>query len=184
MMALAAFMRQTAKFGGEVISGACGGARRKRVARRATAAGMTLIELILACAILLILTSAAMPIMRYTIVHKREQELRYDLREMRDAIDRYKDLADRNLIRIEVGSEGYPPDLETLVKGVQLGAGNDRKIRFLRKIPKDPMTGQADWNLLAVQDDPDSTSWGGKNVFDVHSKSQGTASDGTKYSEW
>ena len=117
-------------------------------------------------------------------MHKREEELRYDLRQMRDAIDRYKDLADRNLIRIEVGSEGYPPDLETLVKGVQLGAGNDRKIRFLRKIPKDPMTGQTDWNLLAVQDDPDSTSWGGKNVFDVHSKSYGTASDGTKYSEW
>jgi general secretion pathway protein G len=157
---------------------------RRHVARRATAAGMTLIELIIACSILLVLTSAAMPIMRYTLVHKREEELRYDLREMRDAIDRYKDLADRNLIRIEVGSEGYPPDLETLVKGVQLGAGNDRKIRFLRKIPKDPMTGQTDWNLLAVQDDPDSTSWGGKNVFDVHSKSYGTASDGTKYSEW
>ncbi len=172
-------MPQTAKF-----TGSCDGLHRKRVVRRTAAAGMTLIELIVACAILMVLTSAAMPIMRYTIVHKREQELRYDLREMRDAIDRYKDLADRNLIRIEVGSEGYPPDLETLVKGVQLGAGNDRKIRFLRKIPKDPMTGQNDWTLLAVQDDPDATSWGGKNVFDVHSKSQGTASDGTKYSEW
>jgi general secretion pathway protein G len=175
------FMSQIRKFGGVDRARAL---RRKRFVRQGAAAGMTLIELILACAILLILTSAAMPIMRYTIVHKREQELRYDLREIRDAIDRYKDLADRNLIRIEVGSEGYPPDLETLVKGVQLGAGNDRKIRFLRKVPKDPMTGQTDWNLLAVQDDPDSTSWGGKNVFDVHSKSQGSASDGTKYSEW
>ena len=145
---------------------------------------MTLLELILACTILLILSTAAMPIVRYTIVHKKEEELRYDLRQMRDAIDRYKDLADRNLIRTEVGSEFYPPDLETLVKGVQLGAGNDRKIRFLRKIPKDPMTGQSDWNLLAVQDDPDSTSWGGKNVFDVYSKSTGTALDGTKYSDW
>jgi general secretion pathway protein G len=149
-----------------------------------TAAGMTLLELILACSILMILSSAALPIVRYTLVHKKEELLRYDLRQMRDAIDRYKDLADRNLIRIEVGSEGYPPDLETLVKGVQLGAGNDRKIRFLRSIPKDPMTGLTEWRLIAVQDDPDSTSWGGKNVFDVHSKSEGTASDGTRYTDW
>jgi general secretion pathway protein G len=152
--------------------------------RNSKQAGMTLLELILACSILLVLSSAALPIARYTIVHKREAELHYDLRQMRDAIDRYKDLADRNLIRIEVGSEGYPPDLDTLVKGVQLGAGNDRKIRFLRRIPKDPMTGQTEWGLRAVQDDADSTSWGGKNVFDVYSKSQGTASDGTKYSDW
>jgi general secretion pathway protein G len=121
---------------------------------------------------------------RFTIVHKREAELHYDLRQMRDAIDRYKDLADRNLIRVEVGSEGYPPDLETLVKGVQLGAGNDRKIRFLRRVPKDPMTGNTDWGLRSVQDDPDSTSWGGKNIFDVYTKSQGTGSDGTRYFEW
>jgi general secretion pathway protein G len=145
---------------------------------------MTLLELILACAILLILSSAAMPIVRYTLVHKKEALLHYELRQMRDAIDRYKDLADRNLIRVEVGSEGYPPDLETLVKGVQLGAGNDRKIRFLRSVPKDPITGQAEWGLRAVQDDVDSTSWGGKNVFDVYSKSQGTASDGTRYANW
>lgn len=158
--------------------------KRFRGQGSSTEAGMTLLELILACSILLVLTSAAMPIARYTIVHKREAELHYDLRQMRDAIDRYKDLADRNLIRIEVGSEGYPPDLDTLVKGIQLGAGNDRKIRFLRRIPKDPMTGQTEWGLRAVQDDADSTSWGGKNVFDVYSKSQGTASDGTKYSDW
>src|SRR5580704_17187417 len=105
--------------------------RRLRGDGKAPEAGMTLLELIIACSILLVLSSAALPIARYTIVHKREAELHYDLRQMRDAIDRYKDLADRNLIRIEVGSEGYPPDLETLVKGVQLGAGNDRKIRFL-----------------------------------------------------
>jgi general secretion pathway protein G len=85
---------------------------------------------------------------------------------------------------VEVGSEGYPPDLETLVKGVNVGASGDKKIRFLRKIPVDPMTGQADWGFRAVQDDPDSNSWGGKNVFDVYSKSQATALDGTKYSEW
>lgn len=145
---------------------------------------MTLLELIIACSILVILASAALPIARYTIQRQKEAELRRDLREMKDAIDRYKDLADRNLIRVEVGSEGYPPDLETLVKGVQLGAGNDHKIRFLRKVPVDPMTGRPEWGLRSVQDDPDSTSWGGKNIFDVYSKSQGTALDGTKYSQW
>ena len=147
-------------------------------------AGMTLLELIVACTILLILSSAAMPLARYTIMRQRETELRQDLREMRNAIDRYKDLSDRNLIRVELGSEGYPPDLDTLVKGVQLGAANDRRIRFLRRIPVDPTTGRADWGLRAIQDDPDSMSWGGKNVFDVYSKSQGTALDGTKYSDW
>src|ERR1700726_4260877 len=126
--------------------------------RKHSEKGMTLLELILACSILMILSSAALPIVRYTILHKKEELLRYDLRQMKDAIDRYKDLADRNLIRVEVGSEGYPPDLETLVKGVQLGAGNDRKIRFLRRVPKDPMTGQTEWGLRAVQDDADSTS--------------------------
>src|SRR3984893_17063501 len=147
--------------------------------------GMTLLELILACAILMILSSAALPIARYSIVHKKEELLHYELRQMRDAIDRYKDLADSNKIRVEVGSEGYPPDLETLVKGVKLGtAGDDKKIRFLRRIPVDPMTGQADWGLRAVQDDPDSRNWAGKNVFDVYSKSQGTASDGTRYADW
>jgi general secretion pathway protein G len=145
---------------------------------------MTLLELIIACTILLILSSAAMPLARYTIMRQRETELRQDLREMRNAIDRYKDLSDRNLIRVELGSEGYPPDLDTLVKGVQLGAANDRRIRFLRRVPIDPMTGRPDWGLRAIQDDPDSMSWGGKNVFDVYSKSQGTALDGTKYSDW
>lgn len=145
---------------------------------------MTLLELIVACTILLILSSAAMPLARYTIMRQREAELHQDLREMRNAIDRYKDLSDRNLIRVELGSEGYPPDLDTLVKGVQLGAANDRRIRFLRRIPVDPTTGRADWGLRAIQDDPDSMSWGGKNVFDVYSKSQGTALDGTKYSDW
>jgi len=145
---------------------------------------MTLLELILACAILMILSSAALPIARYTIIHKKEELLRYQLRQMKDAIDRYKDLADSNKIRVEVGSEGYPPDLETLVKGVKLGAGDDKKIRFLRRVPVDPMTGQSDWGLRCVSDDPDSTSWCGKNVFDVYSKSQATASDGTRYANW
>ncbi len=146
--------------------------------------GMSLLELIIACTILMILSSAALPIARYTIVHKKEELLHYNLRQMRDAIDRYKDLADSNKIRVEVGTEGYPPDLETLVKGVKVGAGDDKKIRFLRRIPVDPMTGQADWGLRAVSDDPDSRSWAGKNVFDVYSKSQATASDGTRYADW
>ncbi len=146
--------------------------------------GMTLLELILTCAILLILTSTALPIAKYAVVREREGELRHNLLEIRDAIDRYKDAADHNQIRVEIGSEGYPPDLETLVKGVQLGASGDKKIRFLRKIPVDPMTGRAEWGLRAVQDDPDSTHWGGKNVFDVYSKSTNTALDGTKYSDW
>jgi general secretion pathway protein G len=146
--------------------------------------GMTLLELIIANSILLILSAAALPIVRHTIVDRRESELRRDLREMRDAIDRYKDLSDQGKIRVEAGSEGYPPDLETLVKGVNIGAGTQEKVRFLRRIPKDPMTGKPDWNLCAIQDNPGCTGWGGNNVFDVHSKSQATAVDGTKYSDW
>ncbi len=164
-------------------------------------AGMTLMELVLACAILLVLSSAALPIVRTTVIRQRESELRRDLREMRTAIDRYKDAADRNLLRTEVGSEGYPPDLETLVTGTMLSAGGTPvagiapsltgqsgsdvgKVRFLRKIPVDPMTGHPDWGLRSVQDDPDSRSWGGHNVFDVYSLSEGTALDGTKYADW
>jgi len=145
---------------------------------------MTLLELIVATGILLILSSAALPILRITVVRQKESDLRRDLREIRDAIDRYKDLADTGKIRIEAGTEGYPPDLETLVKGVNIGAGVDTRIRFLRRIPIDPMTGRTDWNLNAIQDDPDSTSWSGNNVFDVHTKSQARALDGTRYSDW
>jgi general secretion pathway protein G len=159
-------------------------ANNQRTKRVSNQAGMTLLELIIACSILMILSSAALPIARFSIMRKKESDLRYALRHMRDAIDRYKDAADKNQIRVEIGSEGYPPDLETMVKGVSLGASSDKKIRFLREIPTDPMTGRKDWLLLAVQDDPDATGWGGKNVFDVHSKSQGTALDGTRYNTW
>jgi len=208
---------------------------------------MTLLELILTTGILLVLSTAAIPMFRITIQHRKESELRYDLREMRNAIDRYKDDADKNLIRTEVGSQNYPPDLQTLVDGVTVGAGGGgaggisasalagasnttqfgsagtpqlgagqaggtspfgpgaaggipaigstgnaglgmsgtpTKVRCLRKIPVDPMTGKPDWGLRSVQDDPDSTSWGGSNVFDVYSQSQATATDGTKYSDW
>ena len=157
-----------------------------RKARVFAQSGMTLLELIIACAILLILSSMALPVARYTVIREREKELRLDLREMRGAIDKYKDLADQQKIRVELGSEGYPPDLDTLVKGVALGGAGatGKNIRFLRRVPKDPMTGRVEWGMRSVQDDPDSTSWGGKNVFDVYSKSSGTALDGTKYSDW
>lgn len=155
---------------------------RRRV--RSGEAGLTLIELILAASIMLILSTAALPVLRYTVIRAKEAELRKDLREMRNAIDQFKDAADLNLVRVEVGSEGYPPDLETLVKGVEYGASGGQKKRFLRRIPVDPMTGRAEWGLRSIQDDPDSSSWGGGNVFDVHSTSTATALDGTKYSDW
>src|ERR1700738_1496578 len=151
--------------------------------RLSSQVGMTLLELIMAAAMLALLSSAAIPIARFSIIRQKERELRLDLREMRTAIDNYKDRAAQNQIRIEVGSEGYPPDLKTLVDGVKIGA-SDKKVRFLRKIPVDPMTGRADWGFRAVQDDPDSRSWGGGNVFDVYSKSTATASDGTQYADW
>src|SRR6185503_15839471 len=143
--------------------------------------GLTLIELILATTILLILTGMAVPLARVTIKRQKEKDLRYDLWQLRDAIDRYKDAADRQAFQIKVGSEGYPPDLDTLVKGVDVGG---KKLKFLRKIPIDPMTGKAEWGLRSMQDDPESDSWGGQNVFDVYTKAEGTALDGSKYKEW
>lgn len=149
--------------------------------RTKNCAGLTLVELIVAITILLILTGAAIPIARVRIKREKEVELRRDLWEMRDSIDRYKDAADRGAFQIKVGSEGYPPDLQTLVDGVDV---NGKKVRFLRRIPVDPMTGSTDWGLRSMQDDPKSDSWGGQNVFDVYSKSEATALDGTKYNEW
>ena len=149
--------------------------------RRRRARGFTLIELIVATTILLILTGMALPLARLSIKREKEHELRYDLWQMRDAIDRYKDAADRNAMQTKVDSMGYPPDLETLVNGVNMGG---KKVRFLRKIPVDPMTGNSDWGLRSLQDEPASDSWGGQNVFDVYTKSEGTALDGTKYKEW
>jgi general secretion pathway protein G len=144
-------------------------------------AGLTLIELIITVAILAILATAAVPVARFKVKRDKERELRDDLRTMRGAIDAYKDAADKGGIQTKMDSFNYPPDLNTLVDGVDI---QDKKVRFLRKIPIDPMTGQADWGLRAMQDDPDSDSWGGQNVFDVHTKSQGTGLDGTKYDTW
>jgi general secretion pathway protein G len=143
--------------------------------------GFTLIELIVATAILVILTSLAIPMARVSIKREKEHELRHDLWEIRDAIDRYKDAADRNAFQVKVGSAGYPPDLDTLVKGVDVGG---KKLRFLRRIPVDPMTGNAEWAVRSMQDDPDSDSSSGDDVFDVHTKSQGMALDGTPYKDW
>jgi general secretion pathway protein G len=143
--------------------------------------GLTLIELIVTVAILAILASAAVPIARFQIKRQKERDLRYDLWMMRDAIDKYKDAADRGAFQTKVDSNNYPPDLETLVKGVDV---QGKKVKFLRRIPIDPMTGKADWGLRSMQDDPDSDSYGGQSVFDVYSKSQGTALDGTKYNTW
>src|ERR1700730_9431499 len=149
---------------------------------RAKSGGFTLIELIVATAILVILTGLAIPLARVTIKREREKELRAALWEMRDAIDRYKDAADRQAFQTKVGSNGYPPDLETLVKGVEAQGG--KKIRFLRSIPVDPMTKSKEWGMRSMQDDPDSDSWGGQSVFDVYTKSTGTGLDGTKYKDW
>jgi general secretion pathway protein G len=146
--------------------------------------GMTLLELIIATSILMILASAALPINRMAIKRQKEFELREDLREMRSAIDRYKDAADKNLIQVELGTEGYPKTLDVLVNGVELATAKERRVRFLRRIPVDPMTGRTDWGMRSVQDDPKAGSWGGQNVFDVYSRSSGTALDGSRYADW
>jgi general secretion pathway protein G len=143
--------------------------------------GLTLIELIIAITIIGLLAGAAVPIVRVRVKREKEVELRRDLWEMRDAIDRYKDAADRNAFQTKLDSLGYPPDLQTLVDGVDV---QGKKLRFLRRIPVDPMTGSTEWGLRSNQDDPDSSSWGGQNVFDVYTKSESTGLDGTKYNTW
>jgi general secretion pathway protein G len=144
--------------------------------------GFTLLELIVAATIISILTMMALPLARVTIQREREKELRQALWEMRDAIDRYKDAVDRGAFQSKVDSGGYPPDLETLVKGVEAQGG--KKIRFLRSIPVDPMTKSKEWGMRSMQDDPESDSFGGQSVFDVYTKSTGTGLDGTKYKDW
>ncbi len=158
--------------------------------RRKRQSGLTLVELIVAFTILLILTTMAVPMARYQIRRAREKELLYDLRDMRSAINRYKDMCDQQ--KVDAGSPDafcYPPTLEILVEGVKQtntisGNGQTGKIKFLRRIPKDPMTGDKEWGKRSMQDEPASTSWGGQNVFDVFSKTSDNASDGKPYSEW
>jgi general secretion pathway protein G len=150
-------------------------------AMRASERGLTLVELIVTTMILTILMSASLPLVRFQVKRQKERELRYDLWMMRAAIDKYKDAADRGAFQTKVDSQNYPPDLQTLVDGVEV---QGKKVRFLRKIPIDPMTGDKEWGLRSMQDDPDSDSFGGQSVFDVYSKSQKTALDGTKYDTW
>lgn len=152
------------------------------------APGYTFIELLVVTTILLVLASAVMPLARVTSQRQREAELRRGLREMRTAIDRFKDAVDQGQIAasdLEPGNEGYPPDLQTLVDGIS--AANDasgRQLKFLRRIPIDPMTNGTDWGLRAYADRPDATSWGGGSVFDVYTTSTGTGLDGTRYRDW
>jgi general secretion pathway protein G len=143
--------------------------------------GLTFVELVITVAILSILAMAALPVARFQVKRQNERELRRQLWMIRDAIDKYKDAADRGAFQTKVDSQNYPPDLQTLVSGVDV---QGKKLRFLRNIPVDPMTGKAEWGMRSMQDDPDSTSYGGQSVFDVYSKSLGTALDGTKYSTW
>lgn len=146
-------------------------------------AGFTLAEMVMVVALIAILAGMVLPVAKYAVKRRKEMELRLALRLMRNAIDEYKRLSDQGMIPQKVGSEGYPPDLETLVEGVQL-VGKETKRKFLRRIPVDPMTGEAKWGLRSYQDEPDSTTWGGQNVYDVYSLSDGTAIDGTKYKDW
>jgi general secretion pathway protein G len=169
--------------------------------RQRQRAGFTLVEMLVTMAILAILASAVMPLARTAVKREKEIELRRNLRLLRETIDAYKKLADEKKIEVEDDTEGYPPDLETLVKGVELQAGasatpgqpakpadktdSEPKImKFLRRIPKDPMTDSFDWGLRSYQDEPDSDYWGGENVYDVYTKSNATALDGTKYRDW
>lgn len=161
-------------------------AERRRAA--AESRGFTFIELLVVTTILLILASAVMPLAKVTVQREREAELHRALREMRTAIDKYKDAVDNGLIGsvdVKVGSEGYPPDLDTLVEGVTVANdASGRKLKFLRRIPMDPMTHSTEWGLRSYGDKPDSTSWGGGNVYDVYTKAEGRALDGTKYRDW
>ena len=161
---------------------------RRRTGRLSDRRGFTFIELLIVTTILIVLASAILPLAKVTIQRQKETELRRDLRDMRTAIDKYKDAVDMGLISsldVKTGSEGYPPDLETLVEGVSVANdASGRKLKFLRRIPIDPFTKSTDWGLRSYQDRPDATSWGGQNVFDVYTKADGVALDGTKYRAW
>jgi general secretion pathway protein G len=146
--------------------------------------GFTLIELLVTVMIISILVGLAVPLARNSIKREKEFALRSALREIRTALDKYKDASDRGFIMMKIDTEGYPETLQILVDGVDAVGQVNKKLKFLRRIPIDPMTKSAEWGQRSYQDDPKSTSWGGQNVFDVYTKSEGIALDGTKYSEW
>jgi len=150
--------------------------------------GFTLIEMLVTAAILAILAAAIMPLAKVAVKREKEIELRRNLRLMREAIDAYKKLADEKKIKTEEDTEGYPPDLETLVKGIEAQEKGEKSktkiVKFLRRIPKDSMTNSFEWGLRSYQDDPDSDIWGEENVYDIYTKSRATGLDGTKYRDW
>jgi general secretion pathway protein G len=153
--------------------------------RRQSQRGLTLVELVVAFTILITLSAMALPMARYKVRREKERDLRYALREIRTAIDKYKDMAEQQQLgQTKLGTENYPETLEILVEGVKVPGPQDKKIRFLRRLPRDPFTGGTDWGKRSVQDDPKSQSWGGQNVFDVFTKTMEKAPDGTLYSEW
>ncbi len=152
--------------------------------RTRSQAGFTIAEMVIVAAILVILAAAAIPLATTTRKRVKETDLRASLREMRYAIDEYKRYSDAGLIPVDLGAEGYPTELENLVEGVEVVGQVDKQVRFLRRIPVDPMTGEAEWGLRSFQDAPDSSSWGGENVYDVHSLSEGIGLNGVPYSEW
>lgn len=152
--------------------------------RRRRQAGFTMVELAIVAVMVAILAGMAVPVARYSLRRQKELELKHQLRTMREAIDKYKQLSDAGLIPLEIGGEGYPPEIETLSKGVDLVGQVKKKQRFIRRIPIDPMTGKTEWGLRSYQDEPDSFAWGGQNVYDVYSQSEAKALDGTYYKDW
>lgn len=153
-----------------------------RLGRRRRSGGFTLAELVMVVALVAVLSSMALPVAKFTVKRRKEVELRLALRQVRTAIDEYKRMSDQGMIPVKIGGEGYPEDLEELVDGVEI-VGQETKKRFLRRIPVDPMT-RDDWVLRSYQDDADSTMWGGENIYDIRTSSDGTALDGTKYADW
>lgn len=153
-------------------------------ARKPIRGGYSLVELVIVCVLLVILAAVAMPLANYTVKRQKEIELRAALRSFRNAIDEYKRYSDAGLIPVDLGTDGYPAELEVLVEGVDIVGQIGQRVRFLRRVPVDPMTGTDEWGLRSFQDDFDSTSWGGENVFDVYSLSEGMGLDGRPYSEW
>ena len=148
------------------------------------ARGYTLVELVVVCAVLVVLAGAAFPLAKYTRLRIKEMELRAALREMRASIDEFKRYTDAGLLPVDFGTDGYPSELEVLIEPIDVVGQVDKQIRFLRRIPVDPMTGEVEWGLRSTSDEPDSTSWGGENVFDVYSLAEGVGLDGVPYSEW
>ncbi|MCG3191635.1 MAG: hypothetical protein DIJKHBIC_00863 [Thermoanaerobaculia bacterium] len=173
-------MRLTmARSGNEARSARPGGRKSPAGSR-----GYSMVELVVVMVVILVLSAMIVPIAKFSIRRQQEAELKEALRTLRNAIDDYKRLSDQGLIPIDLGTEGYPKELDVLVEGVELVGQVKKKKRFLRRIPKDPMTGEAEWGLRSYQDEPDSTSWGRQNVYDVYSLSDGTALDKSKYRDW